>query len=62
MHAYSDHQKAKTIFKLKEEDFFTLEKGLSRMVEWAKKTGIKKSQRFRNIEILEKLPAIWLED
>jgi hypothetical protein len=32
------------------------------MKDWALKTGIKKSSRFENIEILEKLPSFWLED
>ena len=32
------------------------------MWAWAKKTGIKESKKFDNIEIMEKLPEIWLED
>ncbi|HVD99690.1 MAG TPA: NAD-dependent epimerase/dehydratase family protein [Cytophagaceae bacterium] len=59
MHAYSDHSKAKEIFGIK--DHFTLEDGLKKMADWAKKTGIKQSQKFENIEITEKLPPIWLE-
>ncbi len=62
MHAYSDHERAKEVFKIKDEDFCSLDEGLKQMADWAKKTGINKSQRFKNIEIFEKLPAVWLED
>jgi UDP-glucose 4-epimerase len=60
MHAYSDHSKAKRIFG--EGHQTTLLEGLQKMEGWAKKTGIKKSAKFENIEILEKLPSFWLED
>jgi UDP-glucose 4-epimerase len=36
--------------------------GLKKMADWARKAGIRKSPKFENIEILEKLPAVWLED
>jgi UDP-glucose 4-epimerase len=60
LHAYSDHSKAKRIFG--EGHQTTLLEGLQKMEGWAKKTGIKKSAKFENIEILEKLPSFWLED
>lgn len=60
MHAYSDHNKAKQIFG--EAANTTLKDGLQKMVGWAKKTGIKKSSKFENIELTEKLPSFWLED
>jgi UDP-glucose 4-epimerase len=59
-HAYSDHSKIKSVFKLKE--FTTLSEGLQKMSAWARKAGIKKSKKFDDIEITEKLPKIWLED
>jgi UDP-glucose 4-epimerase len=59
MHAYSDHSKAKKVFKY--DKVYSLEEGLAKMVDWAKKAGIKKSEKFQNIEITEKLPPIWLE-
>lgn len=59
-HAYSDHSKAQTIFRSNRST--TLNEGLARMAIWAKKTGIKKSKKFENIEILENLPPYWLED
>ncbi|MES1218702.1 MAG: NAD-dependent epimerase/dehydratase family protein [Bacteroidota bacterium] len=60
LHAYSDHSKAYKIFGHgKDTD---LNEGLKRMAEWAKAAGIRKSSRFENIEITEKLPSFWLED
>lgn len=60
VHAYSDHSKANRLFGT--EDCYSLKDGLDKMISWAKNTGIKKSQRFKNIEITEKLPPLWLED
>jgi UDP-glucose 4-epimerase len=60
MHAYSDHSKSKAIFG--DSANTTLLDGLKKMKDWAKKTGIKKSSRFENIEIFDKLPSFWLED
>lgn len=60
MHAYSDHSKAKEIFG--DSGNTSLLDGLKKMKDWALKTGIKKSSRFENIEIIEKLPSFWLED
>lgn len=60
MHAYSDHSKAKALFG--DTASTTLLEGLTKMEAWAKKTGIKKSSKFENIEITEKLPSFWLED
>ena len=60
VHAFADHDKFKKVFKPSHHT--SLQQGLQNMADWAKKTGIKKSSRFSNIEILEKLPKIWLED
>lgn len=62
LHAYSDHSKMKEVFKLNESEFITLSEGLTKMANWAKETGVKKSVKFKEIEITEKLPPIWLED
>jgi len=62
LHAYSDHTKMKQIFGLKDENFISLPVGLKKMADWAKKAGVKKTSKFKEIEILEKLPKIWLED
>ena len=60
LHAYSDHSKAKNIFG--DSANTSLKDGLNKMVGWAKQTGIKKSAKFENIELTEKLPSFWLED
>lgn len=62
LHAYSDHSKMKKVFGINDKDFVSLKNGLEKMAVWAKKTGIKKSSRFSNIEITEKLPKVWLEE
>lgn len=60
VHAHSDHSKVKKIFG--EYSTTSLPDGLRGMVGWAKATGVKKSSKFKNIEITEKLPPVWLED
>lgn len=60
VHAHSDHTKIKRVFGVK--DAFPLLEGLTNMAEWAKKSGIRKSTKFKNIELTENLPSIWLED
>ena len=62
LHAYSDHTKMKLFFDIKNENFTSLSTGLQKMADWAKQVGVKKSDKFNGIEILEKLPKIWLED
>jgi hypothetical protein len=39
-----------------------LEEGVQKMADWAKTQGISSSEKFKNIEITEKLPPVWLED
>ncbi len=60
LHAHSDHSKIKAIFG--EYSKTPLSDGLKKMADWAKETGIKKSTKFENIEITEKLPPVWLEN
>lgn len=61
LHAYSDHSKAKKIFGIKDDDFVNLETGIGKMAAWALKTGPRKTPKFTNIEIYEKLPPVWAE-
>ncbi len=61
MHAFSDHSKVKNFFPSGENPT-SLKDGLNTMAKWAKKAGIRKSKKFDEIEISEKLPAIWLEE
>ena len=57
MHAYSDHSKAQKIFNF--SSGLSLQEGISRMADWAKKTGSRQSKEFGQIEIKEKLPDGW---
>ena len=61
LHAYSDHTKAKRVFNIKDEELINLETGISKMAEWALKTGPRETHKFTNIEIHEKLPPVWAE-
>lgn len=58
VHAYSDHSKAKKVFGIT-KDFTALEDGVKKMAAWVNKVGARSTPKFSNIEITEKLPAIW---
>ncbi|MBL0340561.1 MAG: NAD-dependent epimerase/dehydratase family protein [Bacteroidetes bacterium] len=60
LHAHSDHSKMRSVFNTSEP--IGLYDGLKFMADWAKTAGIRTSPKFKNIEILEKLPTVWLED
>lgn len=60
-HAYSDHSKVKKVLGIT-DDFTSLKEGIQKMAAWVQDVGIRKSQKFNNIEINEKLPSVWLED
>lgn len=57
VHAWSDHSKAKRVFG--ERPTTSLDEGLRRMAEWARRTGARESKAFGHIEIEEKLPPYW---
>lgn len=59
MHAYSSHDKAMACFSTTKTT--SLADGLKKMADWAIRSGARKSTSFDNIEILEKLPPVWLE-
>src|SRR5690606_19357232 len=59
-HAHADHEKSNRLFG--SDHFTSLDEGLTKMASWAKATGIKKSAKFKEIEIEENLPPLWLED
>ncbi len=59
VHAYADHSKAHAVFGTGLHT--SLEDGLRKMVDWARTAGTQTPSRFGNIEITEKLPAIWAE-
>lgn len=62
LHAYSDHQKAKKVFNINDKSFVSLREGIRKMAAWAKAHGIRKSTKFENIEVTEKLPPSWTQD
>lgn len=57
LHAYSDHAKAHHVFG--GSGTVTLNDGIRRMADWAKKVGARKGQEFKNIEISKNLPQGW---
>lgn len=58
--AYASHEKVRRVFGSWAN--LSLEEGTARMAAWARKTGPRKSSRFSQIEIREKLPPSWLEE
>ncbi|MBU0764310.1 MAG: NAD-dependent epimerase/dehydratase family protein [Bacteroidetes bacterium] len=58
-HAYADHSRAKQIFGL--DAATPLATGIRRMSEWARTAGARKTERFKDIEITDNIPSIWLE-
>lgn len=59
-HAYSDHSKVNKYFP--SDNAISLKEGLQKMALWAKNAGVRKSQKFKAVEITEKLPPVWLEE
>jgi UDP-glucose 4-epimerase len=57
VHAYSSHEKARKIFGGAEP--VSLEDGIERMAEWAKRVGARASSTFENIEVERNLPGSW---
>jgi UDP-glucose 4-epimerase len=57
LHAYSDHAKAHKIFGSSQA--VSLDEGIGKMTDWAKRVGARKSQEFNNIEIRKNLPEGW---
>lgn len=55
--AYSDHSKVKKFFGY--ETTVSIQNGVRRMAEWAKKAGPRESREFTNIEIPKNLPPSW---
>jgi len=57
LHAYADHSKYKGVFNPGKQ--VKLEEGLSRMADWAKTHGARKSKDYTDIEIKQNLPDSW---
>jgi UDP-glucose 4-epimerase len=60
IHAYSSHIKAQKVFNI--DNTTDLQTGLLKMSSWVKEHGAKKTKKFGEIEIEEKLPLIWKEN
>jgi UDP-glucose 4-epimerase len=56
-HAFSDHSKVQAVFS--PPPSVPLDKGLKRMIEWARKVGPRKRETFGPIEIRKGLPPSW---
>ena len=56
-HAYCSHEKVARIFKVIQS--YSFDEGLSRMVDWAKRVGRRKSRPFDAIEVRKRLPGSW---
>jgi len=59
VHAWADHSKFNNILKPTKQT--SLEEGIKKMAIWARKNGVQKTPIFKNIELTENLPPIWLE-
>ncbi len=59
VNAYSDHSKAKKIFKIK--SYVRLEDGIKKMVEWSVELGPRVSKKFKNIEVEKNMPPSWMK-
>jgi UDP-glucose 4-epimerase len=58
VHAYSAHEKVRQHFGDLIKNV-SLEAGVSRMAEWAKKTGARQGKLFEGIEVSKNLPQSW---
>lgn len=58
VHAYADHSKVRAYFG--NEKHTSLEEGIQKMADWARRVGARQSSRFDNIEIQRNLPPSWL--
>jgi UDP-glucose 4-epimerase len=58
--AFSNHSAFREVFGPTPQT--SLEKGLSRMAAWVKAGGSRKSKKFKDIEISQGLPEVWLAE
>lgn len=62
IHAYSDHSKVNSVFKIDEKLTTSLKDGLQKTFDWVRIQEIPSRSYFKNIEILDNLPEMWLEE
>lgn len=58
-YAWSSHEKVQKYFGAPEP--VNLKDGVTKMAEWVKEHGARKSQKFENIEITRNFPVAWLD-
>ena len=56
-HAYASHEKVQSVFG--ETQPVSLEVGISKMAEWAKAKGPRKTPEFEGVEVWKNFPAGW---
>ena len=56
-HAYASHEKVHRVFG--ESHSVSLEEGISRMAEWAKEVGPRRTPDFEGVEVWKSFPAGW---
>ena len=59
LHAFSNHEKSNKIFS-QFIRHIPLSDGLQNMIDWVKRTGIKRTKNYDTIEINKNLPSLWL--
>lgn len=57
LHAFSDHGKVARVFG--EQNYISLEQGISQMSAWAREKGPRQSSIFSGIEVEKNMPASW---
>ncbi|NDJ85766.1 MAG: NAD-dependent epimerase/dehydratase family protein [Chloroflexi bacterium] len=62
VHAYAVHDKVRRVFELALDDETPLAEGLRKMWPWVQSHGARKTPRFKDIEVEQNLPSVWLEE
>lgn len=58
LNAFASHEKVERLFGKRERH--SLQEGLSRMADWVREFGARKSTAFENVEVTKNFPAAWL--
>jgi UDP-glucose 4-epimerase len=56
-HAFASQQKLRNVFGY--ETRVRLEDGIARMARWARSVGVRKSKRFKRLEVSKNMPSVW---
>ena len=58
--AYASHDRVRQVFG--HEPRVSLRDGVTRMAEWARRVGPRRSKSFEGIEVTRNLPGVWLRE